>query len=116
MYTLITESAETSKMLNKTRIKKDVGTRKRSHDHKPWYTNECEVKQKEYFKCKNRYRNLKAQDNEVKMVTASQQYKIQIKEAFREHQNSIIKDIRCLKSSDPKQYWKLLLENENKTS
>ena len=27
--TLITESAETSNMLNKTRIKKDVGTRKR---------------------------------------------------------------------------------------
>ena len=42
--TLITESAGTSNMLNKTRIEKDVGPRKRYHDHKPWYTNECEVK------------------------------------------------------------------------
>ena len=49
------------------------------------------------------------------MVTISKQYKIQIKKVFREHQNSIIKKIRCLKSSDPKQYWKLLFENGNKT-
>ena len=49
------------------------------------------------------------------MVTASKQYKIKIKKAFREHQNSIIKKIRCLKSSDSKQYWKLLFENGNKT-
>ena len=111
--TLITESAETSNMLNKTRIKKDVGPRKCYHDHKPLYTNECE--QKEYFKIKNRYRNLKTHENEVKMVTASKQYKIQIEKAFREHQNSIIKKIRCLKSSDPKQYWKLRFENRNKT-
>ena len=102
-------------MLNNTRIKKDVEPRKRYHDHKPWYTNECEVKRKEYFKFKNRYRNLRTHENEVKMVTACKQYKIQIKKAFREHQNSIIKKIRCLKSSDPKQYWKLLFEKEDKT-
>ena len=91
-------------MLNKTRINKDVEPRKRYHDHKPWYTNECEVKRREYFKFKNRYRNLRTRETEVKMVTASKQYKIQIKKAFREHQNSIMKKIRGLKSSDPKQY------------
>ena len=94
--TLITESAETSNMLNKACIKKEVGPRKRYHDHKPWYTNECEVKQKEYFKFKNRYRNLRTHENEVKMVTASKQYKIQIKKAFREHhykENSLLKVI-----------------------
>ena len=76
--TLIRESAETSNMLNKTRIKKDVIPRERYHDQKPWYTNECEVKRKEYFKFKNRYRNLRTHKNEVKMVTASKQYNIQI--------------------------------------
>ena len=113
--TLITESAETSNMLDKTRIKKEVGPRKRYHYHKPWYTNECEVKRKEYFKFKNRFKNLRTHENEVKMVMASKQYKIQIKKAFTEHQNSIIKKIRWLKSSDPKQYWKLLFKNGIKT-
>ena len=74
MSTWITESAETSNMLNKTRIKKDVGPRKRYHDHKPRYTNECQVKRKEYFKFKNRYGNLRTLKNEVKIVTASKQY------------------------------------------
>ena len=94
--TLITESAETSNMLNKACIKKEVGPRKRYHDHKPWYTNECEVKRKEYFKFKNRYGNLRTHENEVKMVTASKQYQIQIKKAFREHhykENSLLKVI-----------------------
>ena len=45
--TLITESAERSNMLSKTRIKKEVGPRKRYHDHKPWYTNKCQVRSSE---------------------------------------------------------------------
>ena len=68
----------------------------------------------EYFKFNNSDRNLRAHENYVKMVTASKQYKIQIKKPFRVHQNLIIKTIRCLKSSDPKQCWELLFENVNK--
>ena len=34
---------------------------------------------------------MKTHENEVKMVTASEQYKIQIKKALKDHQNSIIK-------------------------
>ena len=79
---------------------------------KPWYNDKCRKARNGYYKTKNEYRNTKLEQGKAELVRGSKRYKKNLNCALHDYKKNIVKKLRHLKSTDPKQYWKIL---NNKT-
>lgn len=75
---------------------------------KPWFNLDCLEKRKMYRNAKKNYRLSKSIQEREAMIRSSKGYKKAINKAVKEHKQVVIKKLRNLKKSDPKEYWKIL--------
>ena len=88
--------------------KKTKKQKKRQTDELPWFDRECEKKRKLFFKAKNYARRVKNLETKENKKIASKCYKKQLRISFGKYQSNFTKKIRKLKSSDPKNFWKVI--------
>jgi hypothetical protein len=109
---VIITAAEKSSLIIETK----PGTRKVKHDQKPWFNKECAIKRKEYHKAKCKNWHLRSENAKEQLVCASKAYKKILNKQFHSYQKAIVKKIRNLESSCPKDYWNLINKGENHRS
>ena len=81
---------------------------------KCWFTKECQMKRKAYYKARKKLLNNRNNDLfKEQTKKAAKIYKNTIKKCKRDFDFKVANEIRQLKSNDPKAYWnKLTLRNE----
>ena len=67
----------------------------------------CKIKRREYYNAKGDNNRLKTTESHTNLVAKSKAYKKELKKDNREKEQSFIKEIRKMKSNDPKEYWQL---------
>ena len=80
----------------------------RKSENKPWFNEECSEKRKEFYQAKNNYKTKVCTANKEIMNQKSKIYRQSMKAAYKEYHNDLQKTLRNLKSSDPKEYWKII--------
>ena len=75
---------------------------------KPWFNNECKMLRKEYHRSKNYNRRQKTAESKLNMVRASRAYKKSISKQFKSYQDSIVKKLHDLQTTNPKAYWSII--------
>jgi len=88
---------------------KNEGKKKRKLYHqKEWFNEDCKQSRQLFCKAHNRYRSSKNDENFESMKVASRNYKRTMKICYRKHKKAVDKKIRNLKSTNPKEYWKIV--------
>jgi hypothetical protein len=105
------------KVQNKGRPK---GPNVRKFSKQTWFDSKCEVKRKEYLKCKNRLRCAKDESArlscQVDLRKKSYEYKRFVNKCKNDYNKELGKNLRNLKTSNPKEYWNILNKHSNKSS
>ena len=83
---------------------------------KDWFDSDCRQTRWLYKRKKNRYKHTKSNQDLIEMRRANIIYKNQLKRSRNKAKKSKIKEIRNLKSTDPKEYWKLINAKNTKKS
>ena len=81
---------------------------------KPWFDDSCKESRKKYKSAKNRYKHTKTTADLVSMRNSSRVYKRCIRRSVVKHRRTEANRIRNLKTTDPKEYWKILNGNKSK--
>ena len=79
---------------------------------KPWFTADCNVKRRNYFKARNLHCRIRSAENRQNLIRCSKIYKKEINKQFHAYRKDFIAKLRDLQTRDPKAYWSLL----NKTN
>ena len=100
----------------KKECKSDDGT-KRNHGRtkQKWFNSECKEKRKEYHKQKQVYRRCKSDFNLTLLREKSKLYKKALNRAIGVYENNFNEKLRSLKTSNPKEFWKLLCDKNKVT-
>ena len=83
--------------------------------HKPWFTKECRLLRSDYLKTKRKLKRSGTQIAKIKLHEKSLIYKRSIRKAKREFSNKFQTDLRNMKSSNPREYWKTLNDASSKS-
>ena len=78
-----------------------------------WFNRKCKIARNKFHNAKFRYKIKKTDDNKQNLNKCSKSYKKILKTEENAFKNSKIKQMRAIKTSNPRQFWKFL--NENKT-
>ena len=79
---------------------------------KPWFTADCNVQRRNYFKARNLHCRIRSAENRQNLIRCSKIYKREINKQFHAYRKDFIAMLRDLQTRDPKAYWSLL----NKTN
>ena len=74
----------------------------------PWFNIECKMLRKEYHRSKNYNRHQKTAESKLNMVRASRAYKKAISKQFKSYQDSVVKKLRGLLTTNLKAYWSII--------
>ena len=85
-----------------------------ANKNKPWFNHHCARKRSEYVKLKNKLIKDKSVLSTSKLKAEAKKYKYVIKNAKKDYFNEINSKLKNLKSTDPKHYWKLINNADNK--
>ena len=77
-----------------------------------WYGKKCKTARIKFHKSKYRYKLRKTEENKHSLNISSKAYKKTLTEAQSAYKNSKIKELRNIKTSNPRKYWKFLNENK----
>ena len=99
-------------------IKQDVQTLKtkstenkkynKKVNKKPWFNDSCRMKRNNYFTAKRLYNKCKSSENNVLVKNNCKLYKKEVKKQHRIYYKQLNKKIKCLKSTNSKEYWSIL--------
>ena len=107
----------------KSGVTKDVSNKKRSSSHynkikvssnKPWFDNKCIHKRAEYMRLKNKLSKINTTTSNAKLKLEAQKYKKFIKKTKNKYYKELSSKLRNLKSINPKEYWKIINNANNK--
>lgn len=79
---------------------------------KPWYGKECDKARKIFNKAKNRFRLSKTLADRSYMKQKGKAYKRLIHKHYRRYVNKNAEQLKNLKSTDPKKFWRLISGKE----
>ena len=79
-----------------------------SNVHKPWFDDECRKSRISYMKMKNKLKKRKSVEDIEKHKVESRRYKKLMKSKSKLYHKELIKKIRSLKNSSPKEYWNII--------
>ena len=108
---LFRESAKNSDIM-KISNKKTKLT-KRKLPKKPWFNSKCEIRRSNYFKCKNKYNKFGSEVNHINMKISFKLYRKSLRNEYVLYHKDLNSRLKKLKNTNPKQYWKLLISNDN---
>ena len=81
-----------------------------------WFDSDCRQKRWLYKRKKNRYKHTKSNQDLIEMRRSNTVYKNQFKISRNKAKTNKIKENKNLKSTDPKEYWKLINAKNAKKS
>lgn len=81
---------------------------------KPWVYTECSRAPNIYHKCRKMYNRYKTNYYKNSLKIVSKKYKRTLTVINRKYKDNKIKELRLLKSTDPRKYWKII-NSQNKT-
>lgn len=85
--------------------------------HKPWFNYECRNARNSYHNARKIYNRNKSEQNKTLLKTVSKAYKNTMSINIKRHKNEKIEKLRRIKSSNPKEFWRILNdENCNQAS
>ena len=91
--------------------------KKRSARNKqPWFGTMCKQLRRKYHEAKTLYAKNKNIDNKMQLINASKSYKKWIFKAFSQHKFKKEKEMRQLRSDNPKDFYKILKNKERPNS
>ena len=82
--------------------------------YKKWFNNDCKEKRRAYHKQKNVYRHCRSKHNLELLRVESKKYKKALNEASRVFDQGFNDKLRSLKSSNPKEFWRMLCDKDVK--
>ena len=88
--------------------KKSKPKRRVKRDTKNWFNNDCLMLRNDYIRVKNVYKSNKTQVNKDKYIAKGKVYKRMISKTKKMYVKQFEKDIRNLRSSNPKEYWNIV--------
>ena len=94
--------------------KKSGNSQKINKVNKPWFDQECRERMRQYKRIKERLRKSKSYSDREVLKTEYKLYKNFINRKRNIYNKNLHKELRNLKSSKPKEYWKLLNPKKNK--
>ena len=92
----------------KSSQKRQKRPRARKNDSKPWYNTDCEVHRKEFFQAKNELKRNDCPANIEIFKSKSNTFKNTMAAAYNSYHKDLHEQLRQLKSSNPKDYWRIL--------
>ena len=83
--------------------------KKQHKNERPWFNRECRVARNVYHNTRRLYNRYKSDHNKKNLLkTVSKNYKHTISKRIKSYDNERINKLRDLRSSNPKEYWKIL--------
>ena len=79
-----------------------------------WFTKDCKTARKHFHSAKHQYKLRKNYENKRRLSTCSKHYKKTLHKEQIKYKTKKIKELRKLKTADPRKFWKFL--NGNKRS
>ena len=98
---LFTSSAKQSFGIKSTIHNEDNG-------HKKWFDNECRVARNAYHRIRKLYNKHKTTYYKNLLKTVSKEYKCKISKSVKNFKNQRVQKLRNLKTSNPKEFWKII--------
>lgn len=81
---------------------------KANNRYKPWFDKTCTKARNRYHNARRRYNINKNEYNKKQLKCISKEYKTTINESIKCFKATQINKLTCLKSSNPKEYWKII--------
>lgn len=104
---LLIDSAKTTFGTHKYKTRPDTCNKKPKGD-KPWFNYECKVARQNYRKLKRKLKIKRTEALKQDVAEAEKRYKKTLDKHSKIYRADMRKKIKKLKTSDPKEYWKLL--------
>ena len=83
---------------------------------KPWFSAECHVARNLYHKTRRLYNKHKSDYYKSMLRNVSKNYKDTMSKHIRLHKNKTTEKLRQLKSTNPKEYWRIINSDKDKKS
>ena len=83
-------------------------------NNKPWFNRDCKEARQKYRKSKRIYRRNKNTEARQDMNLKAKQYKKIMNKFIREHKNKMKEKNDKLKSNNPREFWKIINDNQRK--
>ncbi|MCW4343991.1 MAG: reverse transcriptase family protein [Candidatus Thiodiazotropha endolucinida] len=82
---------------------------------KPWFKGNCHIARNQYHNARRLYNLYKTEENKQTLKHASKFYKNTMNLSIRKYRNLRIQKLRSIKTSNPREFWKLLnsFEHDN---
>ena len=100
------------KPINRTIANRTGVTSAKKHN-KPWFNRDCARLRADYFRVKNRLRRVKSDEVRQQLKQQASEYKKFIRNTFKTYNKNLLKKLRTLKTSQPKEYWDILNKATN---
>lgn len=105
--------ARDTNMYKENKVGNNVMYKKRRYDNCPWFSNECEVHRKKYLSEKNSLKTCCTPRSRESLYAQAKQYKHFISKTKKKHNKKFHKEIRNMRSHDPKEFWRKIKSNSN---
>ena len=86
----------------------------KNKNERPWFNRECRVARNVYHNTRRLYNRYKSEHNKNLLKTVSKNYKRTISKSIKSYDNARINKLRDLRSSNPKEYWKILNSSDRR--
>ena len=100
-------------------MNKNMSTKKRSNksganNNKKWFDKDCHIKKKDFHSAKNKFGFCKSKNNYDALRGTAREYTKAIRNAVRKYEKNFNRKLRSLRSSNPREFWKLICTNDGK--
>ena len=98
--------------MNKNMSTKKRSNKSRANNNKKWFDMDCHSKKKDFHSARKKFRICKSKNNSDALRGTAREYKKAIRNAVRKYENNFNRKLRSLKSSNPREFWKLICTND----
>lgn len=89
---------------------------KKKSTNQPWFTKTCNLNRKLLYGAKHKCRRIRSVANKNRLKVCSKKYKTEMREARKTFNKEIHKKLRSIKSSNPKDYWAIINNDDKKVA
>ena len=106
--TMTTSAKQLGMIKEKGKRSKNVNKQDKKRQSYPWFDSSCKIKRACFRKAKLHAKRYKTEITRVNKRNAEKEYKRSISVNYSHHQAALQREIRHLRSSNPKEYWNVI--------
>lgn len=96
--------------------RRNSSRRKKKRENKPWFDSDCRMARNNYISAKRTYARSRISKNREDLQRKSKSYKKVMNRAIVMYKRNLSKKIQDLRSSNPREFWRLINEGENEVT